>query len=688
MYNFVELKPNQYIQREISWLSFNGRVLQEAADKTVPLVERIKFLGIFSSNLDEFFRVRVAMLRKLSRFKINQKFIEYSADRVLAELYTTVLKQQKKFDATYAEIIKAFANEKIFIINEAQLSHSQSRFVQEYFQREVLPTLVPVMIDSIKDFPYLKEKSIYLAVRLSKKDNSKKSKHALIEIPTDVLNRFLILPKIGENKYIILLDDIIRFCLKDIFYIFNYDVFEAWTIKLTRDAELEIDNDFSENLIENVSKSLQKRKKGLPVRFVYDKTIPLDFLTYLSKRMHLNQHDLIAGGRYHNFKDFIKFPNVGSREMLYERAVPIAHPNLKSKRSIIKTIRFNDSIVHFPYQSFDFVIQFLREASIDPKVKEIKMTLYRVAQNSNIVNALINAAKNGKKVVAIVELQARFDEEANIYWAQKMKEEGIKVLFGFEGMKAHSKMCLITRIEKGKPSYYANLGTGNYHEGTAKLYCDHSFFTYDKKITHEVKALFDYLEFKKKPNVFKHLLVAPFNLRKTILDLIDQEITNAKKKKPSGITLKVNHLVDEQIIERLYKASKAGVKVDIIARSTCSLVPGVKNLSENIRVISIVDKFLEHARVFVFFNNNKPLYYLSSSDLMMRNLDHRIECAFPLYDENIQKEIQEIINIQLSDNTKARIINHLGNNAYVRNSRAKKVRSQVDVYNFLKQIEE
>lgn len=674
-----------FANREISWLSFNERVLQEADDATVPLIERIKFLGIFSSNLDEFFRIRVAALKRIARYKSHDQKLDFDPAIVLQEIHTIVLNQQNKFEGIYKKIIKELNKEKIFIINEKQLNPLQGRYVKTYFQKNILPSLAPIMIDKVKNFPYLKDKSIYLAVRLSKKNKIKKEKHAIIEIPT-ALERFVVLPGIRSKKYVILLDDVIRYCLEDIFYILSFDQFAAWTIKLTRDAELDIDNDVSGNFIEKISNSLKQRKKGLPVRFIYDGKIPKDLLEYLINRIHLGRHDLIPGGTYHNFKDFINFPNIGEKYLVYKSFNQLTHKHLNLKRSIIKTIRERDCIVHLPYQLFDYIIHFLREASIDPKVKAVKITLYRLAQNSNIINALINAAKNGKSITVAIELQARFDEEANINWTKKMEDEGIKVIQGIRGLKVHCKTLLISRKEKGKLVHYANLGTGNYNEITAKSYCDHSFFTSDKRITNELNRLFNYLEKKDKIGIkhFNHLMVAPLNFRKKITGLINQEIKNAKTGKKAYVILKLNHIVDKDIIEKIYEASKAGVKIKLISRSSCTLVPGISTLSENIEVISIVDKFLEHARIYIFCNDEKPIFYLSSADLMTRNLDHRIEVAFPIYNKEIQNELWKIINIQLSDNTKARIINGVQNNIYKQDSSKIKVRSQIDIYNFLK----
>lgn len=666
--------------REISWLSFNGRVLQEAEDPGNPLIEQLKFLGIFSSNLDEFYRIRVASLRRLNRIEKKNAVLGFNPEKVLEEIYSIVLSQQKKFSRIYDRILSELGNKRIFLINERQLNHTQGSFVKDYFRKEVLPTLTPIMLDKINQFPYLKDKSIYLAVRFFKKTLPGKYKHALVEIPTDVISRFLVLPEEDHTKYIILLDDVIRYCLQDLFYMFDADEYQSWTIKITRDAELDIDNDIEGSLIEKVSDSLKQRKKGIPVRFLYDGEIPSDFLQFLISRMKLDKQDLIPGARYHNFKDFINFPSLGQKDLIYQPLPAIPHPFLKSGKSVFKTIQENDCMIHLPYHSFDHVLQFLREASIDPKVKSIHITIYRLARNSNIVNALINAVKNGKTVVAVLELQARFDEEANINWAKKMEDEGVHVVYGKAGVKIHSKMCLVLREEKGRHTYYAHLSTGNYHEGTAKIYCDHSLFTADKKITHEVNKLFHFITQKKQLEHFKHLLVAPLNLRQHMASMIRKEIKNVKLGKEAFITLKLNHLVDERIIRLLYEAAQAGVKVNLIVRTTCSIIP---DQHKNIRVISIVGRLLEHARLYIFCNGGKPKYYVTSADMMLRNLDHRIEIAFPVYDRKIQDELKELISIELNDNIKARIVNEAQDNQYVHNDLNVPVNSQIEIYNFL-----
>lgn len=675
-------EPYHFKNRELSWLSFNERVLQEAADTSVPLLERLKFLGIFSSNLDEFFRIRVASLKRILKFDKKSVDQGNSVALTLETIYTRVIEQQKIFGTIYRKILKELSQRNIFLLHENELNPHQGQFVKAYFQQKVLPSLVPVMFDNVKGLFHLRDKSVYLAVRLhhSQKD---KSKYAVIEIPNSI-PRFLVLPDIA-HKYIMLLDDVIRYCLDDIFYIFNYEDAEAWAIKLTRDAELEIDHDIAGTFVEKISQSLKKRKKGNPVRFSFDDEIPDDFLNFLIAKIQLDRKDLIPGGRYHNFKDFVNFPDLNDPSLVYPSRRPLDHPDLKRQKSIMKAVKKKDCMVHLPYQSFDYVIQFVREASIDPKVQSIKITLYRVAQYSNIIKALINAAKNGKSVLVCLELQARFDEKANIYWSRKLEEEGVKVIHGIQGLKIHSKMCLVTRKEGEKLVHYANLGTGNFHEGTAKAYCDHSFFTANPKITNEVHKVFNYIENVKRPPSFKHLLVSPFNLRKTLESLINQEIRFAQKGKKARIILKLNHIVDEKMIALLREACEKGVKIDIIARTTCSIIPYQSKKGGHISAISIIDKYLEHARAYIFHNGGDTLCFLSSADLMTRNLDYRIELAFPILDEEIKQDILNILDIQLNDNVKARLLNTEKENEYKRNRHTPKIRTHDAVYNYLKE---
>lgn len=677
---------NKYINREISWLSFNDRVLQEAADKRTPLIERIKFLGIFSSNLDEFFRVRVATVKRLADAggKIKMLFGEKPAD-LLADIQNIVIRQQNTFDEIYESILNELEAHNIHIINEKQLDSEQEAFVKNYFQEAVRPRLFPIMLDKREHFPMLKDHSIYLAVSLRKKETSKKAHFALIEIPTGRVSRFLVLPKRGHKTYIMFLDDVIRAGLPSIFSMFGYTIFEAYTIKLTRDAELDIDEDITKSFFEKISKSLKQRKEGVPVRFVYDSAIPADYLKEFIRKNELTDSDsLIPGGRYHNSKDFMKFPSVGLPELQNEPMPPIPHPKLNPNSSILAVMRKQDILLHYPYQSFSYIIDLLREASLDPRVVSIKMTLYRVAQDSSIITALIRAIRNGKKVTVVIELQARFDEEANIQWTKQLREEGVHIIHGVPNLKVHSKLCLITRRERGQLSYYVNVATGNYNENTARLYSDHSLLTTDSRITGEVASLFDFFETNYRIGTYKHLIVSPFFMRERIGTAIDREIENARAGRDAYIIIKSNSLNDKAFIDRLYEAGDAGVKVQLIIRGICSIVPGVKGLSENISVISIVDRFLEHSRIYVFGNGGDPEYYISSADWMTRNIDNRVEVGCPIYDPDIKQQLQDFLDVQLRDNTKARIIDADGGNRYRSEKNAAPVRAQIDFYRFLK----
>jgi polyphosphate kinase len=680
----IKIPKPRYINREISWLAFNDRVLQEAHDPTVPLIERMRFMGIFSSNLDEFFRVRVASLSRLAAlYKKEKRILGYNPQKILKQIKQIVIHQQTKFEHLYHDIlIKQLEEERIFIINEKQLNVTRGNFVREHFKEIILSTLVPVMIEESKPFPFLKDKSIYLFVKLFNKNKKDKHKYALIEIPTDVHSRFLILPETNNLKYIILLDDVIRYCLEDIFSMFNYTNYEAHTIKLTRDAELDFDSDIKENILEVISKGVKQRKKGKPVRFVYDSEMPEESLQFLISKLSLVQENIIPGGKYHNFKDFIGFPNVGAPNLVYSRIHPLDINNLNREHNMLNAVLKKDYMIHLPYQNFDYVIRFLREAAIDPKVEFIKITLYRVAQDSRIMNALINAARNGKSVTVVLELKARFDEERNIYWTQKLIDEGVNVLHGIPDKKVHSKMCLIGRRDKDQLHYYANLSTGNFNEKTSSIYCDHSFFTADQRITKEVNRVFSYLEKKEVKGRYNHLLVAPHQMRKKLVALINNEIRNATAGKKASIILKLNSLVDTGLIDKLYQASVAGVKIKIIVRGICCLIPGLKGLSENIEAISIVDKFLEHSRVMVFENGGNELIFVSSGDWMARNLDLRLEVGFPIYDKDLQAELKKILELQLKDNTKARVIDFSLSNKY-KVTRGNNYRAQIDIYNYL-----
>jgi len=677
-----------YIPKEISWLAFNERVLQEAENKDIPLIERFKFMGIYSNNLDEYFRVRVATLRRISMFGPKSKnILGYNPKATLKKIHETVLVQNTKFEKNYTKLLKELESHKIFIINEKQLTQEQSEFVQKYFIKEVRTRLMPYLIEKDSALPNLTDDAIYLAVYLVKKETQKK-RYALLEIPTDILPRFIVLPDKSEEKYIIFLDDIIRFGLKDIFFIFDFDEISAYTIKLTKDAELEITDDISESYIDKISRSLEQRKKGSPVRFIYDRCIPPDLLKIITHKLNFGPDDVvIPSNRYHNFKDFMKFPKLGHKKFYYENLIPIPHRDLQHGKSILSAIKKRDIMLFFPYHPFDQFIDLLREASIDPYVTSIQITLYRLARNSSVINALLNAVRNGKKVTTVVELQARFDEEANILWGNKLLAEGVKVIYGVPGLKVHSKLCLITRVKNDVTERYAAVGTGNFNEDTARVYTDHLLLTVNKKITNEVYKAFNFFSVNYKKDNFYHLVLSPFFLRNKIISLIENEIKNAKEGKKAYIYLKLNNLTDTEIITYLYEASNAGVKIRLIIRGMLSLVPGIKKTSENIKAIGIVDRFLEHSRFMIFANGGVEQIYISSADLMPRNLDHRIEVTCPVFDKNIRAEIKEIFNIQWSDNVKARIFNDTQSNEFVKAGK-EKIQSQLEVYNYVKRTNE
>jgi polyphosphate kinase len=678
----------KFIPKEISWLSFNERVLQEAENKDVPLLERFKFLGIYSNNLDEYFRVRVATLQRISQFEARSKSIlGYSPKTTLKKIQEVVLEQNVRFEKIYSSLLLELDKHNIHIINERQLSAEQAEFVQEYFHREVRTRLMPFLIEKDNVLPNLTDDAIYLAICLIKKETQKK-RFALLEVPANVLSRFLVLPSRGEDKYVIFLDDIIRFGLKEIFFIFDFDEFSAFTIKLTKDAELEIADDISESYIDKLSRSLHQRKWGNPVRFIYDREMPPDLLKLLTKKLNFGPNDvIIPANRYHNFKDFMHFPNPGKKKFFFEPLVPISHRDIQPGKSILSAIRKKDIMLFFPYHPFDHFIDLLREASIDPSVTSIQITLYRLARNSSVINALLNAVRNGKSVTTVVELQARFDEEANILWGNKLMDEGVKVIYGVPGLKVHSKLCLISRIKNDVTHRFAAIGTGNFNEDTAKLYTDHLLLTADKKITYEVFKAFNFFNVNYRKDNFYHLVLSPFFLKNKMSQLIDNEIRNAKAGKKAYIWLKLNNITDGEIIEHLYEASNAGVTVRLIIRGMLSLVPGLKDVSENIKAIGIVDRYLEHTRFMIFCNGGDEEVYISSADLMTRNLEHRIEVTAPVFDKSIKNEIHEIFLIQWKDNVKARRIDQNLSNEFVKPGK-EPVQSQIEVYNFLKKVHE
>lgn len=675
------------VNREISWLYFNDRVLKESADPRNPIIERIKFMGIFSNNLDEFFRVRVATLNRMLTVKSKKEgHVGFNPRIILRDIARIVTEQQKELRQNFEQVIKELEGYGILFVTEAGLTQEQGAFVRKYFRENVRPQLFPIMMKNFKSPETLKDLSTYLAIDLKMSAQPKVQDYALIKIPSTTVSRFLILPEEEGVVRFMFLDDVIRYCLGDIFQTYGYDSYQAYTIKFTRDAELDIDDDdVSKSLIELLTESLKQRSAGVPVRFIHDATMPEKLLNVVMRKLNFSKRDtIVKGGRYHNFKDLMKFPKIGPPQFLYPPTPPLIHKDLPINQSIFNIIRHKDIMLFFPYHSFQHVIDFLREASIDPHVREIKITLYRVATNSNVINALINAAQNGKIVTVFLELQARFDEEANIYWTQKLQNAGVEIIKAIPGFKVHSKVIHIRRYENKRFVEYANVATGNFNEETARIYTDFSLFTTDKSITAEVDKLFSLFRANYKPVRFNTLIVSPFSTRNFFTRLLSNEIRNAKEGKEAWAIIKTNNLADDKIVKKLYQASQAGVKIKLIVRGMCILVPGVKGLSENIEAISIVDRFLEHPRLFAFANNGSPLYYISSADWMLRNLDHRIEVTVPVKDLAIKQMLQDILEIQLKDNRKARIITGDGRHVYKTPADGESlVRSQTAIYEYI-----
>ncbi|EGR1737443.1 polyphosphate kinase 1 [Vibrio parahaemolyticus] len=677
-----------YIEKELSWLSFNERVLQEAADKTVPLIERIRFLGIFSNNLDEFYKVRFADVKR--RILINQeRGGSDNSKRLLSKMQAKALKLNEQFDELYSELIREMARRRIFLVNEHQLDEAQEKWITKYFRKEVMPHITPLLMkDEIDVLQFLKDEYAYIAVELRKEDHSQ---YALIEIPTDHLPRFVMVPeqKGKRRKTIILLDNIIRYCLDELFKgFFDYDELAGYAMKMTRDAEYDLRNEIEYSLLEQMSAGVNQRLTAMPVRFVYEREMPQEMLDFLCSKLRISNYDnLIPGGRYHNFKDFIAFPNVGREYLENKPMPPMKCADFEGYANSFEAIKAKDILLYYPYHTFDHIGELVRQASFDPKVLSIKINIYRVAKDSRLMNSLIDAVHNGKNVTVVVELQARFDEEANIEWSKVLTEAGVHVIFGAPGLKIHSKLLMISRREGDDIIRYAHIGTGNFHEKTARIYTDFSLLTADQEITNEVRNVFGYIENPYRPVKFNHLMVSPRNSRTQIYRLIDNEIANAKAGKKAGLTIKVNNLVDKGIVTRLYAASNAGVKINMIIRGMCALVPGIEGVSENIRIISIVDRFLEHPRVMITHNDGDPQVYISSADWMTRNIDHRIEVATPVRDPRLKQRIIDITNIHFTDTVKARLIDKEMSNSYVPRGNRKKVRSQVAIYDYLKNIE-
>ena len=675
-------QKDRYINRELSWLQFNARVLQEAADPSVPLLERLRFVGIFSNNLDEFFKVRYATVKRISEAgKSGRKALGvYRADELLEMITKEVIVQQTKSLAILEEVYKKLEDENIYVLKENEIIYSEHKeFVQQFFLETVSPALMAIVLNDDTPMPRLKDSAAYLAIKMQISDTE--NQYALLEIPRSV-SRFVVLPKVNEKDCIIILDNLIRYNLDSIFDIFKYQNIEAHMIKITLDAELDIESDLGISFLEKLSKSVKNRIDGDPVRFIYDKNIASDTLEYLMDKMKIESNDsVIPGGRYHFRRDYMDFPNMGRKDLLYVKEKPLAIIGLSLNDNLFEKIAQKDFLQYTPYHTFSYIIKFLREAAIDPKVKTIKITIYRLAKISHITSSLINAAKNGKDVVVQIELQARFDEASNMEYAQKLQDEGVKLIFGVKGLKVHSKVCLVERLEDKKLKLYGFISTGNFNNTTAKVYTDYTLFTSNQDVLKDLRKVFNFLKTNYIVNKYKHLLVSPHYAKNGFIKLIDQQIEKALDGKPAEIKLKLNSITSYKMVDKLYEASKAGVKIQMIVRGICCLIPGVKGLSENIEAISIVDKYLEHPRMMIFGTCGEEKVFISSSDWMTRNLDNRVEVTCPIYDNDIKNELIDTFSICWNDNVKARVFSKNQDNKH-RITTNNPFRSQVKTYEY------
>ncbi len=677
--------------RELSWLAFNGRVLQEAADERNPPIERLRFLGIYSNNMDEFFRVRVADVKRRILLKKYQPSEQEDAEALLHEIQQQVLQLGSRFNAIYLDIQLELRKHNIELIDHFKLTELQSGWVRSYFRDEVQKHISPMILsgDEVSLPKALEDNTTYLMVEMT---GAAKPEYAIVQVPTNELSRFIELPlhlntrkKNGHyRRQVLLLDDVIVHSVADLFAgFFEFDAIQAYSLKLTRDAEYNISDTLDQSLIDKMSKGIRQRLKSEPVRLVYDAAMPEQMLKVLSKQLGTSSVDsLIPGSRYRNFKDFIGFPNMGHQSLEFPHMPPLKSPEFEQYPTSFDAIRAGDILLYYPYHNFGYFTEWVRQASFDPKVTHIKMTMYRVAKHSRVIHSLLDAVRNGKKVTVVVELKARFDEENNINWARKMTEAGIQVVFGLTTLKIHSKLCLISRMEKGKLMHYGHIGTGNFNEKTARIYTDMSLFTCHQEITAEIGQVFEFIEYSYRPYQFNHLIVSPTWSRPRLMQLIQREIDFAISGRKAEIFLKVNNLVDQPIVDLLYRASQAGVKIRIIVRGMCSLMPGLSGKSQNIKIISVLDRFLEHARVYVFHNGGETDVYLSSADWMTRNIDQRVEVGVPIYDVRLKQQVLDTLDIQWRDNVKARIIDAKQSNAYVKRGNKRSIRSQQQIYDY------
>lgn len=675
----------EFINREISWLSFNERVLQESFDKSNPLISRIRFLGIYENNLDEFYRVRVATLRRaigISKKPIDP--MDFNPDETLREIQQVVHLQEEIFQKTFLGNLAELSSKGIKQINEKTVTVEQKKFLAEYFRKELKPWLVPVVLHGKTPLPQFTDNRLNFIAEIKTKSQSHPNQYAIIELP-EKTKRFIQVPATGRIKNYIFCDDVLRIFAEEIFPSFVTTKISLYAFKTIRDAELDIDDDLSKSIVEKMSRSLNQRKRGQYVRTIHDSEMPPIVLEQIMRRLRTKDTaNITAGSRYLQLRDLMQFPDFEKKELCFQPIKPIVHQQLQTVGSIFEKIKKKDILLHFPYHSFDNIIDFLRECAIDPEVRTIRITLYRVARNSGIISALINAARNGKRVLAVVELQARFDEENNIAVSRALQEAGVRIIPGVQGLKVHCKLIQVSRKEGAKTVRYVHIGTGNFHEGTANVYSDLSLLTSNIDIGSEVRRIFEFFENNFQRSTFRHLVLSPFSTRRKFADLINHEIAIAEKGRPAWITIKMNNLVDAGMINKLYEAAESGVKVNLIIRGICSLIPDLKKNKGNIRVVSVVGRFLEHSRIISFGNNGDPLYSISSADWMVRNIDHRIEVTAPIYDPDLKKDLQNFLDIQLNEQAKARIVDKSLKNQYLTPPRGKRqIDTQQSVYKYL-----
>ena len=684
----IEIMKKAYVERDISWMYFNHRILQEAEKEYVPLIERLSFLGIYSNNLDEFFRVRVASLNRMLDRKLDK-----DTELQIKKTLKTINKLNESYSKEYTEAVDNVFSElevhKIRLVSETGLNDEQKEFLTQFFYDKLNGSVNPIWLSEIDDLSVLEDNRIYLIVekrevregedkpegkKSGKKDDKGKKKYAVVKVPDRVFGRWVKIPSSDGFDNIMYLDDVVRFCLPLVFIGFKESIYCAYSFKFTKDAEMEMDNDADFGTMEKIALGVSSRKKGEAVRVIFDREMPKEMQKKLRERLNTKELDTsLAGGRYQNHKDLMSFPDCGHKELKYEKWTPIMKPEFLSNESILDQIREKDRFIHVPYHSFNGYIRVLREAATKPEVKAIKTTLYRLAKDSKVVKALITAARNGKKVTAVVELLARFDEESNIKWSKRMQEEGVNVIFGVEGLKIHSKLLYI----ESKKGNIACVGTGNFHEGNAKIYTDYLMMTARQKIVNEVAKVFDFIDRPFSPFRFNELLVSPNSMKSRILRMLDTEIKNANEGKEAWVKIKINHITDTDMVAKLYQASKAGVKIDIVIRGNCSLVPGFKGLSDNIHCVGIIDRYLEHSRILIFANGGKPRYFLGSADWMPRNLLNRIEVMTPVYDEELQADLLRTVAYGMRDTTNGRVVDGKGTNAFVEGPT---FRSQEELY--------